>query len=109
MKLRGVSKAYTRGGESVPVLEGLDLDVPSGSYEALMGPSGSGKTTLLNLIAGLDRPTAGAVEVAGKRLEGARRGRAGQVARRARSASSSSRTTCCRCSRRSRTSSCRSC
>jgi putative ABC transport system ATP-binding protein len=70
VKLRGVSKTYTRGGEPVPVLEGLDLDVPQGSYEALMGPSGSGKTTLLNLIAGLDRPTSGAVEVAGKRLEG---------------------------------------
>jgi putative ABC transport system ATP-binding protein len=70
VQLRGVAKAYTRGGEPVPVLEGLDLDVPTGSYEALMGPSGSGKTTLLNLIAGLDRPTAGSVEVAGKRLEG---------------------------------------
>jgi putative ABC transport system ATP-binding protein len=70
VKLRGVSKTYTRGGEAVPVLEGLDLDVTQGSYEALMGPSGSGKTTLLNLIAGLDRPTSGAVEVAGKRLEG---------------------------------------
>src|SRR5271166_2077969 len=67
--LRGVSKTYSRGDEQVRVLEGLDLDVPSGSYEALMGPSGSGKTTLLNLIAGLDRPNAGAVEVAGKRLE----------------------------------------
>jgi putative ABC transport system ATP-binding protein len=70
VKLRGVGKTYARGGEEVRVLEGLDLDVPSGSYEALMGPSGSGKTTLLNLIAGLDRPSAGTVEVAGKRLEG---------------------------------------
>jgi putative ABC transport system ATP-binding protein len=70
VKLRGVAKSYARGGEEVRVLEGLDLDVPSGSYEALMGPSGSGKTTLLNLIAGLDRPSAGSVEVAGKRLEG---------------------------------------
>jgi putative ABC transport system ATP-binding protein len=69
VNLRGVSKTYTRGGEPVPVLEDLDLEVPSGSWEALMGPSGSGKTTLLNLIAGLDRPNAGAVEVAGKRLE----------------------------------------
>src|SRR6204780_5807945 len=68
--LRGVAKEYTRGGEAVPVLEGLNLDVPSGSYEGVMGPAGSGKTTLLNLIAGLDRPTAGTVEVAGKRLEG---------------------------------------
>jgi putative ABC transport system ATP-binding protein len=70
VKLRGVSKTYTRGGEPVPVLEGLDLDVAPGSYEALMGPSGSGKTTLLNLIAGLDRPSSGSVEVAGKHLEG---------------------------------------
>jgi putative ABC transport system ATP-binding protein len=68
--LRGISKTYSRGGESVRVLEGLDLDVPSGSYEALMGPSGSGKTTLLNLIAGLDRPTEGTIDVGGKRLEG---------------------------------------
>ena len=70
VKLQGVSKIYERGGEAVHVLEGLDLDVPAGSYEALMGPSGSGKTTLLNLIAGLDRPSQGSVEVAGKRLEG---------------------------------------
>ena len=70
VKLSGVSKAYARGGEAVRVLEQLDLEVPTGSYEALMGPSGSGKTTLLNLIAGLDRPTSGSVEVAGKRLEG---------------------------------------
>ena len=39
------------------MLDGLDLDVPEGAFEALMGPSGSGKSTLLNLIAGLDRPT----------------------------------------------------
>jgi putative ABC transport system ATP-binding protein len=70
VKLRGVAKTYARGGEEVRVLENLDLDVPTASYEALMGPSGSGKTTLLNLIAGLDRPTSGTVEVSGKHLEG---------------------------------------
>jgi len=70
VRLQGVSKIYERGGEPVHVLEGLDLDVAAGSYEALMGPSGSGKTTLLNLIAGLDRPSQGSVEVAGKRLDG---------------------------------------
>src|SRR3984885_8453633 len=70
VRLREVSKTYQRGGEAVRVLEQLDLEVPAGSYEALMGPSGSGKTTLLNLIAGLDRPTSGSVEVAGKRLDG---------------------------------------
>src|SRR5580698_2560011 len=63
VRLREVSKTYVRGGESVRVLEDLDLDVPTGSYEALMGPSGSGKTTLLNLIAGLDRPTEGSITV----------------------------------------------
>jgi putative ABC transport system ATP-binding protein len=68
--LEGVTKTYTRGEEIVRVLEGLDLEVPTGSFEALMGPSGSGKTTLLNLIAGLDRPSHGTVEVAGNRLEG---------------------------------------
>ncbi len=68
--LKGVTKTYTRGDEAVQVLQDLDLEVPAGSYEALMGPSGSGKTTLLNLIAGLDRPSSGSVEVAGRRLDG---------------------------------------
>jgi putative ABC transport system ATP-binding protein len=67
--LKGITKTYSRGGEAVRVLAGLDLDVPAGSYEALMGPSGSGKTTLLNLIAGLDRPTEGTIDVGGQRLD----------------------------------------
>jgi len=66
--LKGVSKTFYRGKEPIHVLAGLDLDVPSGSFEALMGPSGSGKSTLLNLIAGLDRPTSGEVMVAGANL-----------------------------------------
>jgi putative ABC transport system ATP-binding protein len=65
IRLKRVSRAYTRGREAVRVLQDLDLEVPRGSFEALMGPSGSGKTTLLNLIAGLDRPTGGSIEVAG--------------------------------------------
>jgi putative ABC transport system ATP-binding protein len=64
VRLRGVSKTYWRGKEPVKVLENLDLEVPDGAFEALMGPSGSGKTTLLNLMAGLDRPSVGAIEVA---------------------------------------------
>ena len=67
-RLRQVSKTYWRGKEPVKVLENLDLEVPDGAFEALMGPSGSGKTTLLNLIAGLDRPSAGGIEVAGHDL-----------------------------------------
>jgi putative ABC transport system ATP-binding protein len=64
VKLRGIYKTFWRGKEPVRVLENLDLDVPEGSFEALMGPSGSGKSTLLNLIAGLDRPTKGTIEAA---------------------------------------------
>jgi putative ABC transport system ATP-binding protein len=67
--LKGITKTFYRGKEPIPVLEGLDLDVPSGSFEALMGPSGSGKSTLLNIIAGLDRPTSGSVRVAGNQID----------------------------------------
>jgi len=66
--LSGINKTFYRGKEPIHVLENLDLDVPSGSFEALMGPSGSGKSTLLNIIAGLDRPTGGTVRVAGDDL-----------------------------------------
>jgi putative ABC transport system ATP-binding protein len=69
IRLRGISKTYYRGSEGVRVLENLDLDIPKGSFEALMGPSGSGKSTLLNLLAGLDRPTEGTIEVSGKRID----------------------------------------
>jgi putative ABC transport system ATP-binding protein len=66
--LKGVTKTFFRGKEAVHVLENLDLEIPTGSFEALMGPSGSGKSTLLNLIAGLDKPTKGSAHVAGKDL-----------------------------------------
>jgi putative ABC transport system ATP-binding protein len=69
IQLRGVSKSYERGGERLKILNELDLDVPKGSFEALMGPSGSGKTTLLNLLAGLDRPSSGTITVSGKRID----------------------------------------
>jgi putative ABC transport system ATP-binding protein len=68
IRLRGVRKVYMRDQQSIPVLQGIDLDIPDGSFEALMGPSGSGKTTLLNLIAGIDNASAGSVEVAGTDL-----------------------------------------
>ena len=60
-----VHKIYRRGSESLDVLKGLDLQVEEGQFVALMGPSGSGKTTLLNLIAGIDQPTSGRVNVNG--------------------------------------------
>jgi len=76
VEIRGLRKVYHRDRQELTVLDGIDLDIPEGSFEALMGPSGSGKTTLLNLIAGIDQPTAGTVRVAGEDIgrmrEGAR-------------------------------------
>jgi len=69
IQVSNIDKKYERGGESVHVLQQLSLDVPKGSYEALMGPSGSGKSTLLNLIAGLDKPSSGSITIDGKRID----------------------------------------
>jgi putative ABC transport system ATP-binding protein len=66
--LRDVAKSYWREDLEIPVLQGIDLEIPMGAYIALMGPSGSGKTTLLNLVAGIDRPTGGSLEVCGHEL-----------------------------------------
>jgi putative ABC transport system ATP-binding protein len=63
VRVAEVHKHFRRGSEQIDVLNGMNLQVPQGEYLALMGPSGSGKTTLLNLIAGLDRPSAGEVWV----------------------------------------------
>lgn len=60
-----LNKSYVRGGQVIPVLEGVDLEVQSGEFIALMGPSGSGKSTLLNLIAGIDKPTSGSIQIGG--------------------------------------------
>ena len=70
VRVRGAHKTFSRGGEKIDVLQGLDLDVARGEFLALMGPSGSGKSTLLNLIGGLDRPSAGTIEVGGERIDG---------------------------------------
>src|SRR6202030_2497711 len=65
IRVRGLNKTYSRGGEKIQVLQGLNLDVDKGDFVAFMGPSGSGKTTLLNLLGGLDVPTRGSISVAG--------------------------------------------
>ena len=65
IQVRGLNKTYRRGGESIQVLQGLNLDVDKGDFVAFMGPSGSGKTTLLNLLGGLDVPSAGSITVDG--------------------------------------------
>ena len=69
IEIRGLTKNYRRGRETIEVLHGVDLDIPRGDFVALMGPSGSGKTTLLNLIGGLDTPTAGSLVVDGRRID----------------------------------------
>jgi putative ABC transport system ATP-binding protein len=69
IEARGVLKEYTRGGETVRVLDGLDLVVRAGEWLALMGPSGSGKTTLLNVLGGLDQPDEGSVLADGEDLQ----------------------------------------
>jgi putative ABC transport system ATP-binding protein len=61
--IRNLSKSFKKGPNLITPLQDLSLDVPRGEFLALMGPSGSGKTTLLNLIAGIDSPTSGDLEV----------------------------------------------
>src|SRR2546422_7454267 len=68
IKVRGLNKTYSRGGEKIQVLQGLNLDVDKGDFVAFMGPSGSGKTTLLNLLGGLDVPSAGSITVDGDEI-----------------------------------------
>ena len=69
VSIRDLRKVYQRGGERIDVLQGVDLEIPSGDFLALMGPSGSGKTTLLNLIGGLDTPSEGSITVGGDRID----------------------------------------
>jgi putative ABC transport system ATP-binding protein len=65
VEIRNLAKSYRRGGQTVPVLSDITLDIAAGDFIALMGPSGSGKTTLLNLIAGIDKPDSGSLHVGG--------------------------------------------
>ncbi|CAI9401086.1 ABC transporter ATP-binding protein [Nocardioides sp. T2.26MG-1] len=66
---RGLTRVYGRSDAAVHALRGVDLDLPSGRFTAIMGPSGSGKSTLMHCLAGLDVPTSGTVSVAGRALE----------------------------------------
>jgi putative ABC transport system ATP-binding protein len=65
VQLRGVSKRFASAAGNFPALDGVDLEIPAGSFVAIVGKSGSGKSTLLNLVAGIDRPSDGEVVVAG--------------------------------------------
>jgi putative ABC transport system ATP-binding protein len=66
VQIQHLVKSYTRGGQIVPVLQDITLNIAEGDFISLMGPSGSGKSTLLNLIAGIDKPDSGLLKIAGE-------------------------------------------
>jgi len=63
--VRNLVKTIRNGSHTVEIIRGIDLDIPERQFVAIMGPSGSGKSTLLGLIAGLDWPTSGSIEIDG--------------------------------------------
>ncbi len=67
--LKGVTKKFVKGKDTISVFDGLDMSIATGDFLAIMGPSGSGKTTLLNLLGGVDQPTGGEVWFDGKRID----------------------------------------
>ena len=66
IQVRALTKSIDTGARRVDILRGIDLEIPSGQFVAIMGPSGSGKSTLLGLLAGLDSPTSGQVLLDGE-------------------------------------------
>ena len=70
MLAEDVSRRFGEGESAVDALRGVSLDVPPGQLTAVMGPSGSGKSTLMHILAGLDTPTAGRVEIDGREITG---------------------------------------
>ncbi|WEX75494.1 ABC transporter ATP-binding protein [Sinorhizobium numidicum] len=69
IELKGVSKGYSIGGETISIFSDLNLTIARGDFVAVMGPSGSGKSTLLNMLSGIDGPDAGELRIGRNRLE----------------------------------------
>ena len=75
VEVRSLTKTFRKGDEVITPLDRVDLDIEPGEFVSLMGPSGTGKSTLLNLVAGIDRPDAGTITVAGTEITRLPRGR----------------------------------
>jgi putative ABC transport system ATP-binding protein len=69
VRLVHLGKRFTKGKETISIFDDLEFSIAAGDFVAVMGPSGSGKTTLLNMIGGIDRPDAGEIHVAGRRID----------------------------------------
>ena len=78
IEARDLTKSYETPGETVRVLDGLDLTLGAGEAVAIVGPSGSGKTTLLNLLGALDRPSGGTIRIGGQDIAGCTPAEAGR-------------------------------
>ena len=74
VEIRGLSKRFRKGEETIAPVQDLDLDIEAGEFVSLMGPSGTGKSTLLNLISGIDKPDSGTIHVAGTEITKLSRG-----------------------------------
>lgn len=69
IQVRNLYKLYRVGDETVRALDGVDFDIHQGEFCAIVGTSGSGKSTLLNMLAGLEKPTKGAIVIGGQHIE----------------------------------------
>jgi len=69
IRITGLKKYFQMGDVTVRALDGVDIEIPAGTFTVAMGPSGSGKSTLLYLLGGLDRPSGGQIEINGQRLD----------------------------------------
>jgi putative ABC transport system ATP-binding protein len=75
VELRGVTKRFRKGDETIIPLDNVDLDIQEGEFVSLMGPSGTGKSTLLNIVSGIDRAESGTIRIHGQQIEGMSRGK----------------------------------